>query len=497
MPEPPRSTARSAWGRLRDWLRAEPPEPQTPDAARARAETMLRSFTWPPALLRALGRLREGGGAAVIVGGTVRDVLLGRPLQSPADVATSVLPGEVMRRFERVEPIGLAHGTVLVLDFAVALEVTTFRREGGYADARHPDRVDYTSRLEDDLARRDFTINALAYDPSTGTLVDPHGGSLDLERGVLRAVGEPRLRFHEDALRPLRAARLAATLELEIDAETAAALGSARDRAALVAMERVREEWSKLLGAPAPSVGLEHLRRAGLLELWAPEVARGYGVLQNEWHAWDVYEHSLRVCDAAPASKPRVRWAALLHDIGKPDTRVIRDGRVTFYGHAEVGATLADRLLERFRMPNVEREAIVHLVREHMFDYRREWSDAALRRWLRGVGLDAVADLFDLRIADALGTGRERGGFPSQLEELRERIDRLIAAAQVLQVRDLAIDGHDVMHALDLPPGPRVGAALDALLDLVLEHPEMNAREPLLRALEQWAARGVSAAPEA
>jgi len=220
-------------------------------------------------------------------------------------------------------------------------------------------------------------------------------------------------------------------------------------------------------------------------------------VLQNEWHAWDVYEHSLRVCDAAPAVKPRVRWAALLHDIGKPDTRVIREGQATFYGHAEVGATLADRLLERFRMPNVEREAIVHLVREHMFDYRREWSDAALRRWLRRVGLDAVADLFDLRIADALGTGRERGGFPSQLEELRERIDRLIAAAQVLQVRDLAIDGRDVMRALDVPPGPRVGAALGALLDLVLEHPEMNAREPLLRALEQWAARGVSTAPEA
>jgi len=433
----------------------------------------------------------------VLAGGTVRDALLGRELQAPADVATSIPPDEVMRRFARVEPIGLAHGTVLVLEGDVAIECTTFRREGAYADARHPDHVEYTTRLEDDLARRDFTINALAFEPSTGVLTDPHDGCLDLERGVLRAVGDPVQRFHEDALRPLRAARLAATLELDVAPETAAALGSARDRAALVAMERVREEWSKLLGAPAPSIGLEHLRRADLLELWAPEIARGYGVLQNEWHAWDVYEHSLRVCDAVPAGKPRVRWAALLHDIGKPDTRVIRDGQATFYGHAEVGATLADRLLERFRMPNVEREAIVRLVREHMFDYRREWSDAALRRWLRRVGLDAVADLFDLRIADALGTGRERGGFPSQLEELRERIDRLIAAAQVLQVRDLAIDGRDVMRALDVPPGPRVGAALGALLDLVLEHPEMNAREPLLRALEQWAAHGVSTAPEA
>jgi putative nucleotidyltransferase with HDIG domain len=301
-------------------------------------------------VLHALERLRQGGGAAVLVGGTVRDALLGRELQAPADVATSVPPDEVMRRFARVEPIGLAHGTVLVLEGDVAIECTTFRREGAYADARHPDHVEYTTRLEDDLARRDFTINALAFDPSTGVLTDPHDGCLDLERGVLRAVGDPVQRFHEDALRPLRAARLAATLQLDVAPETAAALGSARDRAALVAMERVREEWSKLLGAPAPSIGLEHLRRAGLLELWAPEVARGYGVLQNEWHAWDVYEHSLRVCDAAPADKPRVRWAALLHDIGKPDTRVIRDGHATFYGHAEVGATLADRLLERFRM---------------------------------------------------------------------------------------------------------------------------------------------------
>jgi putative nucleotidyltransferase with HDIG domain len=192
-----------------------------------------------------------------------------------------------------------------------------------------------------------------------------------------------------------------------------------------------------------------------------------------------------------------VRWAALLHDIGKPDTRVMREGEATFYGHADVGATLADRLLERFRMPNVEREAIVHLVREHMFDYRREWTDAALRRWLRRVGLDAVADLFDLRIADALGTGLDRGGFPSQLEELRERIDRLIASTQALQVRDLAIDGRDVMDALDISPGPRVGAALDALLDVVLERPEMNARELLFEELRRWAARAVSAAPEA
>jgi tRNA nucleotidyltransferase (CCA-adding enzyme) len=462
------------------------------ERARTRAAGMLRAHAWPPALLDALARMREGGFQAWLVGGTVRDALLGRESGPFYDVATDRLPDDVTRRFERVEPIGLKHGTVLVLFAGLKIECTTLRREGAYADARHPDRVDFTRDPAEDLARRDLTVNAMAFDPASGVLLDPHGGALDLERRVLRAVGDPRARFAEDALRPLRVARLSAVLEMEVEPGTRAALGSALDRAKRVAMERVREELDKLMRAPRPSEGIELLREAGLLTLWMPELARTWAVPQNRHHAYDVYLHSLYTADAAPADKPRVRWAALLHDIGKPDTRVERGGDGTFYNHQFVGAELADRLLQRMRFPVDEREAIVHLVREHMFDYRGGWSDAGLRRWLRRVGEEAVADLFDLRIADMLGNGLKLG-FPVYLEEMRARIEKILAESRALKVKDLAVGGRDVMEILGIPPGPAVREALEALLEEVLDDPARNTRERLLERLHER--RDQSAAP--
>jgi len=342
--------------------------------------------------------------------------------------------------------------------------------------------VEFTTDLRADLARRDFTVNALAFDPWSGVLVDPFGGVADLALRRLRAVGEPKRRFQEDALRPLRAARLAATHGLDLEPATREAMGAVGGRARWVAVERVREELVKLMGAPRPSLGLELLRESGLLELWMPELTRCYAVPQNRWHGHDVYFHSLYSCDHAPPEKPVVRWAALLHDVGKPDTRVERRGDGTFYGHQAAGAELADRLLDRLRFPAGMRAAIVHLVREHMFDYRVEWSDAAVRRWVRRVGVEAVADLFDLRIADMLGNGLKTG-FPAQLEPLRRRLERVLAESHVLHVRDLAMDGHDVMRALGVGPGPVVGEALDALLEDVLEDPGRNTREELLARL--------------
>jgi tRNA nucleotidyltransferase (CCA-adding enzyme) len=399
------------------------------------------------------------------------------------DVATDRTPDDVTSRFERVEPVGIAHGTVLVIHLGTRLEVTTFRREGAYPDARHPERVEFTTDLAADLARRDLTVNALAFDPLSGVLVDEHGGLADLESRTLRAVGDPVERFREDGLRPLRVARLAAQLEMEPERATREALGRAPERAAKVALERVRSELERLMLAPRPSAGLELLRESGLLALWLPELAACVAVPQNRYHAWDVYRHSLYACDAAPADKPAVRWAALLHDIGKPLTRVVRRGEGTFYQHERVGAELADALMTRLRFAGDFRRAVVHLVREHMFDYRPAWSDAALRRWLRRVGEASVADLFDLRIADALGKGTHQG-FPVALEEMRARLDRLMSEEHALHVRDLAVDGRDVMRALGGPAGPRVGAALDALLEEVLDHPERNTREHLVRRLE-------------
>ena len=484
----PHLRARRGFGRRR----RRDPVVNGPRDRVAVAAGRLAGHPWPGEVLSALERLRAGGHQAYLVGGTVRDVLMGRPdveqasagAAAPVDVGTDRLPREVMALFPRVEPIGLEHGTVLVLLEGRALECTTFRCEGPYGDARHPDEVRFTADLREDLGRRDFTVNAMAFDPVSGVLVDPSGGLEDLERRRLRAVGDALARFREDALRPLRAARFAATLDLELEPGTRAALGGVKDRARLVALERVREELVKLMAAPRPSVGLERLREAGLLELWLPELARCYGVPQNRWHAHDVYVHALRTCDHAPAAKPAVRWAALLHDVGKPDTRVERRGEGTFYGHEQVGAELADGLLERLRFPAAERAAIVHLVREHMFDYRAQWSDAAVRRWVRRVGEEAVADLFDLRIADMLGNGLKTG-FPAQLEPLRRRLERVLAESHALHVRDLVVGGEDVMRVLGIGPGPAVGAALASLLEEVLEEPERNTRERLLARLEE------------
>ena len=453
------------------------------------AAARLAAHSWPAPVLAALGRLRADGHQAYLVGGALRDVLLGRLGDELLDVATDRRPQEVMALFPRIEPIGLAHGTVLVMLEGLGFECTTFRREGAYADARHPDEVEFTTDLRADLARRDFTVNALAYDPLSGVLVDHHCGLSDLEHRRLRAVGEPLARFREDALRPVRAARFVATLEFELEPATRAALGRVVDRARLVAPERVRVELEKLMAARWPSVGLELLRETGLLELWMPELTRCYAVPQNRWHAYDVYTHSLETCDHAPPGKAVVRWAALLHDLGKPDTRVERRGDGTFYGHELAGSQLADRLLERLRFPGALRAAIVHLVREHMFDYRSEWNDAAVRRWVRRVGEATVADLFDLRIADLLGNGLKTG-FPAQLEPLRRRIERVLAGSHALRVGDLAVDGRDVMESLGLGPGPAVGEVLEALLEEVIEQPGGNTRERLLlRLAELRAAR--------
>jgi putative nucleotidyltransferase with HDIG domain len=376
---------------------------------------------------------------------------------------------------------------VTIIEDGAIVECTTFRREGAYSDARRPDAVTFTGDPREDLARRDLTVNALAWDPDAGVLLDPHEGALDIERRRLRAVGEPLDRFREDALRPLRVARFTATLEMDPDDDLVSALRALRDPASGyspegVAVERVFAELERLLEARRPSRGFEVMREAGLLDRWLPELAACVGVPQNRFHAHDVYFHSLYTCDAAPADKPVVRWAALLHDIGKPATRVERDGEGTFYNHQFVGAAMAEDLLDRLRAPVALRERVAHLVREHMFDYRSEWSDAALRRWLRRVGTEQVADLFDLRIADMLGNGLKQG-FPVYLDAMRRRIEALIADAQALHVSDLAVDGTDVMRVLAIPPGPAVREALEALLEEVLDDPARNRREHLLERL--------------
>jgi tRNA nucleotidyltransferase (CCA-adding enzyme) len=440
----------------------------------------------PEPILDVLRRLQGAGHRGYVVGGATRELLSGeKPAPQDWDVGTSATPEEVLRLFPKGIATGARFGTITVPTEAGPCEVTTFRVESEYRDARHPEKVTFVRELEEDLRRRDFTVNAIAWDPLGGRLVDPTGGIPDLEAGILRAVGDPLTRFREDGLRPIRAARFAATLGFALEEKTERALPDARSEVARVAAERVQEELMKMLRAPEPSRGFEVLRRAGLLGVWFPELEKTIAVPQNRYHAYDVWFHTLYTCDAAPAEKPVVRLAALFHDVGKPETRQEReDGEATFYNHQFVGERLAREAMERLRFSRDMTDRVAHLVRQHMFDYRPEWSDAAVRRFIRSVGVDAIADLFDLRIADNVGNGLKTG-FPHYLPELRARVDAILEAEEALSVRDLEVDGSDVMQALDLPPGPQVGKILEMLLEEVLENPSLNRRERLLERLRQ------------
>jgi tRNA nucleotidyltransferase (CCA-adding enzyme) len=402
------------------------------------------------------------------------------------DVATSALPKEVMRIFPRVAPTGIQHGTVSVIMDHVHYEVTTLRGEGAYSDGRRPDEVFFVKDIEEDLARRDFTVNAIAYEPTTHRIVDPHGGIEDLEKGVLRAVGDPLERFTEDGLRVLRGARFVATLELELDPATRAAIPKALSTYEKVSHERVRDEWLKAMKARRPSRAFEVMRETGILGVTLPELLEQVGCEQNRWHAYDVWKHTMECMDAAEGG-PILRVAALLHDIGKPRTRERSEktGDFTFYHHERVGADMARKWLHDYRFSNDERDEIVHLVRNHLICYSADWSDAAVRRFLARVGVTEVDRLLALGRADALAKGRPVDEELAGLAELRGRIDEVIAKGQALTAKDLAVGGEDVMTRLGIPPGRRVGDVLRALLDRVVESPELNERETLMRLIDE------------
>jgi tRNA nucleotidyltransferase (CCA-adding enzyme) len=433
----------------------------------------------PAGAHRVAERLLGAGGRACLVGGSIRDLLLGAAVKD-WDFATDLPPERVRSLFPQAIEVGIRFGTVLVLETDGSYEVTTFRRDGIYSDARHPDSVVFTSSLEEDLGRRDFTVNAMAYDLKDDRLIDPHGGRIDLSQKTVRCVGRAEERFREDALRMLRCIRIAGQLGFGVDEETYRALIRSAALLDVIAKERIREEFNRILGQEHPSVALERLHETGLLDRFMPELSACYGVSQNRFHAFDVFYHSLYAVDQAPADNPVVRLAALFHDLGKVDTRSEEDGRVTFYNHQAHSARKAETILRRLRYPNEERERVVHLIRQHMFHYDREWTDAAVRRFLRGVGHEHLGDLFATRAADTLGNGLRRSAVSAELRELRSRIDEIRRREEAISVRDLLIDGRDLMRELGLPEGPVIGGILDALLDEVIEDPARNERAVLL-----------------
>jgi len=454
------------------------PGTQLTDPAAPAAVSAAIPAAIPGAVHALLATLWAEGHAGYVVGGSLRDVVLGR-LPADWDLASDARPDRLVALFP-----GAVYenrfGTVAVRRDGEVFEITTFRTDHDYADFRRPHRVEFGDSIELDLARRDFTVNAMAWGARPGeapSFLDPYDGLADARAGVLRAVGDPRARFEEDALRMVRAVRLAATLGFGVEAGTLAAIQARAGLVAHLSGERIAAELDKLLGAPLPSVGLRLMSDTDLLAPVSPDLAAQRAISQNKVEGEDLWDHTLRSVDAAPAARPIVRLAALLHDIGKPATSA--DGH--FIGHDAVGAGLADAFLDRLRSPRAVRERVVELVRLHMFSYESSWSDAAVRRFigrLAAVGDGALDELLALREADNVGSGLPADA--GLLGELRARVAAELQAELVLDRAGLAIDGDDLIRELGLGEGPLLGRILDELLERVIADPALNERPTLL-----------------
>jgi tRNA nucleotidyltransferase (CCA-adding enzyme) len=438
----------------------------------------------PADVERVVARLVAARHEAYVVGGCVRDALRGVDPHD-WDVATSATPDEIQKVFRHSLYLN-RFGTVVVRQGDHEIEVTTYRVEADYADHRHPDTVAFTDSLHEDLSRRDFTMNAMAWRPGTdgtpGELVDPFGGQRDLDDRIVRAVGEPRERFAEDALRMLRAVRFAVRLGFRIDDRAAEAIRESAHLARELSGERIQQELVKMLEAPRPSVALRMLSDLGLLAVICPELEEAKDTPQDKAVAQNVFDHSLATVDATPADDLVLRLAGLFHDIGKPATYA--DGH--FHQHEFVGEAKARDILRRWRFDKETITKVAHLIRNHMFWYQNEWTPSAVRRFIRKVGLENIPALFRLRKADNIGSGA-RSPRMYALDALWERVQEEIRAASAFSLRDLAIDGNDVMRELGIPQGRRVGLILNELFERVTEDPKLNVRERLLEIVREMA----------
>jgi len=438
----------------------------------------------PQEVLDIHSRLKGAGFEAYLVGGCVRDLLLGREPKD-WDITTNAKPEEIQPLYDETFYEN-EYGTVGVVTQSdnprlKVIEVTPYRIEGKYSNVRHPDEISWSENLPDDLRRRDFTINAIAYDPTTETLVDEHGGEKDLERKLVVTVGEPPDRFSEDALRMLRAIRVAAELDFALDGKTAEGIAHNAEKLAQISRERVRDELVRILESDRPMQALFVAQKLGILKYTIPELEEGIGCAQNQAHSFDVFEHLLRCVQYAADQKWsfNVRLAALLHDIGKPATRRWSDEKKdwTFYGHDVISARMAKRIMKDLRFSKETIEAVETLVRWHMF-----FSDpdqvtlSAVRRTIARVGPDNIQELLKVRVCDRIGTGRPKA-HPFRLRKYMSMVDE--ALRDPVSVSMLKINGTRIMEIGKEKPGPRLGWTLHALLEEVLDEPAKNTPEYL------------------
>jgi tRNA nucleotidyltransferase (CCA-adding enzyme) len=450
----------------------------------------MKEIPIPAEVAEVVKTLTEAGFEAYLVGGCVRDLLLKREPKD-WDVATNAPPKEIQ---------GLFDDTVYENDFGTVgvktdsddsklkvIEVTTYRIEGKYTDKRHPDEVKFAKTIEEDLSRRDFTINALALRLGSGQamdlkgdVVDPFDGKKDLKAKIIRTVGKPEDRFSEDALRLMRAVRFAAELDFAIEPETRRAISKLSGELEMIAKERIRDEFAKMMMARDAARGILLLEELGLLKYVLPEAREGLGVGQNKHHVYTVFEHNLRALDytAKEGYALNVRMAALLHDVGKPRSKAGDGIDSTFYQHEYIGARMAVKVLDRLHFSREFIENVAHLVRRHMFYYNvGEISPAGVRRFIVRVGTENIDDLLKVREADRIGSGVKKA-IPYKLRHLLFMIEKV--KRDPLSPKMLVVKGKDVMDTLELQPSPRVGWILGALLEEVLEDPVKNEREHLM-----------------
>jgi tRNA nucleotidyltransferase (CCA-adding enzyme) len=413
-----------------------------------------------------------------LVGGCVRDILIGNEPKD-FDLATRAVPDEIINLFPKTVYEN-NFGTVFVIneDSGETVEVTPFRQEGKYTDKRHPDNVTFSDNINDDLSRRDFTINAMAYRIKNSELVDLYNGQIDLQNKIIRTVGDADTRFSEDPLRLMRAVRFAAQLGFAIEAETMNSIIKNANLIKHISSERIRDEFIKIINSNSPAMGVDMLRRFGLLEYIIPELLEGVECFQGGAHKYDVYNHLLQALQhSADKDFPfHIRLSALFHDIGKPRTKREGVNKPTFYGHEVVGAKMAKKIMERLKFSKNEIDLVYKMVRYHMFFSDTEVITLSpVRRMIQNVGVDHIWELMQIRECDRVGMDKTEA--PYRLRKYHAMIDQ--ALRDPISVKQLKINGEDLMNTCKIKPGPRMGWMLNALLEEVLEDPQKNTQEYL------------------
>jgi len=409
-----------------------------------------------------LKKIKDKGYEAYPVGGVIRDWLLNKEIKD-WDITTSMPSKEIIETFKDKTVFSLKHDTVTVVIKGKNYEITPFRGND----------------LIEDLMHRDFTINAMAYDPDSGRIIDPYGGRKDIQRKIIRATEDPKERFQEDPLRMLRAIRISSELGFRIEKNTLQTISLMSELIRNVSEERIRDELLKTIITYNPSKWIELMHKCGLLRHIIPELSQCYRVRQNRFHRYTVFKHILITLDNVESDQI-LRLSALFHDIGKPKTKRKVRGKVVFYGHERESAKMAEDIMRRLRFSNEIIEKVTKLVREHMLNYSSDWSDSAVRRLIRRVGKDLIMPLISLRKADFIAHGTDKSLEIRLLDELRERVKNELKRGFALSIRDLKINGNIVMDILGIPEGPEVGKILKRLYDMVIEDPRLNQEDILI-----------------